>query len=500
MTDIKLPEPLKVKPSIAKYLDDLEEEGKTIFSFESAAFIESLAYLFLLNKYKSKCIALTRPDKNILQVRSIGLTINLKLKYSKEEEENFKTNFTALSEIIVNCIKRGENTIIIPLAYQIRKSGHANMLILRMNHRELEHFEPHGGEFSGNERMQLSSKKVLTFFVNILNKNLKKDNLPVVKYVEASDVCPYISGLQDIEGKSKLKKGKLEPAGYCSAWSIFFAELCLKNPELPSVELLNNIYNYLTTKESGPDYLKSVIRGYAGYIMQKIDIYLSIFFKPDVTAKELIDNPYSIQHSTVHEAIEVLVNLETYLTMNPDIDIKKELKQAMKEYRNLTKGKSKEEQVEMRRGFRSLKNVRDAYYKKRILQNFEEYKRVGRVTSDPIFDSPEEIDRAKIKNLTILEKGLLHEKINEEKMKRQEELMKQDLYGETSKQKTKTIKKLKRINKTKKNKLPDVLKEKIDDKEKLKLVEIIIKKNNINMSTKEGRQKLLEILIRMGSR
>ena len=80
------------------------------------------------------------------------------------------------------------------------------------------------------------------------------------------------------------------------------------------------------------------------------------------------------------------------------------------------------------------------------------------------------------------------------------DLLKQDLYGETSKQKTKTIKKLKRINKTKKNKLPDVLKEKIDDKEKLKLVEIIIKKNNIDMTTKEGRQKLLEILIRMGSR
>lgn len=38
MTDIEdslnLPQPLKVKPSIAKYLDKLEEQGKTIWAFE----------------------------------------------------------------------------------------------------------------------------------------------------------------------------------------------------------------------------------------------------------------------------------------------------------------------------------------------------------------------------------------------------------------------------------------------------------------------------------
>jgi hypothetical protein len=29
--DMKLPQPIKVKPSIARYLDDLEEKGNTIF-------------------------------------------------------------------------------------------------------------------------------------------------------------------------------------------------------------------------------------------------------------------------------------------------------------------------------------------------------------------------------------------------------------------------------------------------------------------------------------
>ncbi len=66
MTDIeklKLPTPIKVKPSIAKYLDDLEEQGKTIYNFAGYSFIESLSFLYLLNKYKSKCFTISK--KNI---------------------------------------------------------------------------------------------------------------------------------------------------------------------------------------------------------------------------------------------------------------------------------------------------------------------------------------------------------------------------------------------------------------------------------------------------
>ena len=39
-----LPEPLKVKPSIAKYLDKLEEDGKTIWAFGGTDIIENIFY------------------------------------------------------------------------------------------------------------------------------------------------------------------------------------------------------------------------------------------------------------------------------------------------------------------------------------------------------------------------------------------------------------------------------------------------------------------------
>ena len=45
-TKLKLPTPMKVKPSVIKYLDDFEENGKTIWKFAGADFIETL-FLFL---------------------------------------------------------------------------------------------------------------------------------------------------------------------------------------------------------------------------------------------------------------------------------------------------------------------------------------------------------------------------------------------------------------------------------------------------------------------
>lgn len=502
MTDIEekliLPEPLKVKPSIARYLDDLEEQGKTIFAFTGADIVETLAYLYLLNKYKSKCFA--KSNETIIhnkRSRPLGLNVPLKLKYSKEEENEIKVQFTEISIILTNCVKRGENTIIIPLGYKRGSSGHANMLILRMNKRELEHYEPHGGEFSGNERLQLSAKRLMAFFVNNLNRELKKNNLPEVKYIDASEVCPYISGLQDLEGKSKLpKKGKLEPSGYCVAWSIFFAELCLKNPDMSSSELLDNVYNYLTTKASGPDYLKGVIRGYAGFITQKIDMYLSVFFKKKITIASLINNMMTTTYLTVHDVLDLLVELETYIAMTPDFNLKKELKKAMKEYRDLTKGKTKEEQIKMRRGWHSIKEVELAYYKKRILQNFEEYKRLGTVTSEPIFDSPKEITRGDIKNLDVLKKGLLHEEVEEQKRKYKEELEKQPWYIEQQKQKKEWQEQKKKAKKTigKKTSPQAKTKKILPKKKEINMMQEIIERENIDIKTKEGQQKLLKIL------
>lgn len=499
MTDIEgklsLPEPLKVKPSIAKYLDKMEDEGKTIWAFEGSEIIENLFYLHLMNKYKSKCIP--KGTK-----RPIGIDIPLKIKYTKIEEQELNQQFNEIGKILADCVKRGEKMIVIPLSYKRGMGGHFNLLVYKVDNNEIEHFEPHGGEYTGNLKLQESSKRVMSYFINIFNKYLKKNGLHEVRYVEASQVCPYIHGLQDIEGRSKLpKKSKLEPKGYCAAWGLFFAELNLKNPSLISSEILDNIYNYLTTKESGPDYLKKVIRGYAGYIYQNVDRYLEIFFKPRVRLIEFIGaNAYNKNYSRfniINNVMKVLIDLEIKILSDPSFDYIKELKDTMKEYKKKTQGKTKQQQREMRNKDTNLRNL---YYKKRILQNYEEYKRDGHI-SEPVFDSPEDIRQEDIKDLTIIQKGHLHELVTKQKQEHKEELEKQPWYIERERQikewkekqkKTKTIVK-KTSPKAKTKKLRPTKKE-------VNLIEEIIKREKIDMKTEEGRQKLLKIIQDMGKK
>jgi len=479
-----LPEPLKVKPSIAKYLDKLEDDGKTIWAFEGSDIIEHMFYLHLMNKYKSKCIP--KGTK-----RSIGLQIPLKVKYTKEEEKELHEQFNEIGKTIADCVNRGENMIMIPLTYIRGMGAHYNMLVYKVENNEVEHFEPHGGEYKGNEKLQDSSKKVMLYFVNILNVYLKRNGLHTAKYVESSEVCPYIQGLQDIEGTSKLKRvGKLEPAGYCAAWGLFFAELNLKNPHLTSNEILNNVYNYLTTKESGPNYLRSVIRGYAGYIYQNVDRYLEIFFKPRIRLFEIVGRENHIKNISkmkiLIEVTKLLIELEMKIVSDPTFDYKKELKSVMKEYKKETLGKSKDEQREMRKNNKELKQL---YYKKRILQNYEEYKRDGRI-SEPVFDSPEDIREEDIKDLTIIEKGHLHELVAKEKQKYQEH----PLYIERQKMKE-HIKELRKKAKTAKKSSPQAKTKKLGfTKKQENLIEEIIKRENLDMKTKEGQEKLLKII------
>jgi len=127
------------------------------------------------------------------------------------------------------------------------------MLIYRMKNKEavIEHFEPHGSDMKAstgkhNEIVQ----KNLIFFVNLLNRELNLNGLRSVTLVPSNEVCPYIKGLQVLEQQSSLKKNKGEPGGYCVSWSMFFAELCLRNPEIPSDQLLDLIYRYIIYKKS----------------------------------------------------------------------------------------------------------------------------------------------------------------------------------------------------------------------------------------------------------
>ena len=105
-------------------------------------------------------------------------------------------------------------------------------------------------------------KQINKQYVNVITKNLAvkiledlfdSGNLAITAKKFGCDpiaLYPHIinwdgcsDGLQNLESSSSFIKIIGEPIGYCAAWSMFFTELCLKNPEIPSSTLINYIFN-----------------------------------------------------------------------------------------------------------------------------------------------------------------------------------------------------------------------------------------------------------------
>jgi hypothetical protein len=153
--------------------------------------------------------------------------------------------------------------------------------------------------------------KKLDEFISLLNKELPQQSQ--VKLVRANDVCPMFNGFQVLEDKSTVPKLEIQGTGYCAAWSMFFTELSLKNPNYSSNELINIVYDkldQLSIKDRN-NYLRKVIVGYVNLINNKIDKYFSIVFGRHISPasiKKIIKEKQNINFMTSMTAILEIEN------------------------------------------------------------------------------------------------------------------------------------------------------------------------------------------------
>jgi hypothetical protein len=372
---IKMVQPIHLSKSVEHSLDYLHRKGETIFDFTGSYYVESLFYLYLLKKYKSDCyVGLENKE------RRLGLSLDIKVNYTKEEMVKITEYLNDVASQVADCIVRGQTIIIIPLQIKVNQIYHANVLIYRKNNNELEHFEPHGKFFASREGgyVEKTKEKLFNRFVEIINTELIRSRykMPPIKYIKSNDVCPYINGMQSFESSSLLAKTKAEPGGYCVAWSMFFTELCLKNPEIPSSILLDNIYDKLIKTENASDYLKKVIRGYAGLVYEKFTKMLSVFFKEKVTIgmiRDLLNSEKmsdKVKAKKTFTVLNMLIDLEIK-KLDPTFDSKTEMKNIkdmikMMMPKNYTR-KDRKEREKVDEIFRKL------VWKKKILKNYDEF-------------------------------------------------------------------------------------------------------------------------------
>jgi hypothetical protein len=68
---------------------------------------------------------------------------------------------------------------------------------------------------------------------------------------------------------------------------MFFTELCLKNPEIPSKDVYKAIMEKTELYDNKNDYLRNVIRGYTNFINNKIAKHFSEVFREPMTSAKI---------------------------------------------------------------------------------------------------------------------------------------------------------------------------------------------------------------------
>jgi len=219
-----------------------------------------------LNKFFSKDEILNRPKtafKTVMQ-KPVNILHNIDLK--KLPALSYKNMITSLNsshkcinysnelEIRGSNKKKGEKQRITFLEFKHKKqqiskdckfyfipiglnnyggSSHANLLILDLSSKTLEHFEPWGGD-SGP--MGMFDKKDYKKIKEVVEKEY---HIHITQIFPSSETCPTL-GLQKYENRFG-EDTKLDLYGYCHYWGIIFLEAKLRNPTLSSFELQNII-------------------------------------------------------------------------------------------------------------------------------------------------------------------------------------------------------------------------------------------------------------------
>ena len=161
MPDV-LPGELTYSEKIAKKMEKTFQMHKEVQPFIGSSYFTNLFYLYLFKKYKMNCVITDNSTE-------IALTFNFQ---NKENMSVHHENIEDCSQRIFECVKGGQNIIIIPLLFQItidqiHRGGHANLLIYRVTTGEFEHFEPHGAEYGGIQKKMINKRinGVLSYLV-----------------------------------------------------------------------------------------------------------------------------------------------------------------------------------------------------------------------------------------------------------------------------------------------------------------------------------------------
>lgn len=236
--------PFDIKKLLITYSDDLQDR----YPF---TFIGCIFY---------KC------SESIIQQDKFN---NGKYKFNQKDFEielPGKATIIEFKDLIRNAKKRKKRFTIIPLIFrwscEYEFEGHANILIFDFKNNIVERFEPYGfiSTFTKEE------ETVSSAFNDNFKKMLHKID-PLLTFLDQSALLR--KGPQFVEenqvSKTKFLNKASDPEGFCGAWSLWYADLRLSNPDKEPRDLLEIAVDSIAETKK----LREFIRNYSLFLVKE---------------------------------------------------------------------------------------------------------------------------------------------------------------------------------------------------------------------------------------
>lgn len=158
---------------------------------------------------------------------------------------------------IRSCKKR---FVLVPLylsgVYLTNDLAHHNYLIIDKHRKTMERFEPNGHDLTQNHIILFGTHHLDALFRKITREHK-------YKYLAPIDFCPAV-GPQQLE-KMQLEEVGAKEGGFCTFWSIWYADQRFKYPDEKPRELMQKLMSQFKRKNI-QNQMRTFIRNYIGFL------------------------------------------------------------------------------------------------------------------------------------------------------------------------------------------------------------------------------------------
>jgi hypothetical protein len=220
-------------------------------TFKGNAIYNLSVLKYLKKKYKQYCVIIPKINKTTNLVHR-----DVSLRWVQEnEKEGYFSIPNNYWNYFIKCDKK--RFIVFPFGFDCSNfMGHANYMVYDRETASLERFEPYGKTHRTCTNPNRLDEKIKKLF----NDNLGKDF--VKNYYKPLDFMP-LKSFQRIQESEKQNRPDDPPGGFCSAWSCWYAELRLSNPNIDRKKIIKYAFEKLDNDGIS---LTEYIRNYSSLI------------------------------------------------------------------------------------------------------------------------------------------------------------------------------------------------------------------------------------------